>query len=190
MNSKLSLILSVYKNDNVDHFVESVNSCLDQIIVPNEIIIVVDGPVGNELNVQIKNFDKYQSKKQIDPDGVIREPFKEKQHKIDFFKNEIKFVNSLNFKRNYKPKYLDLGCGTGFITSAINKSYIKYGLEVGKESYNFAKKYFDYMHLGELKEDTYKENFFDVIMFQHVLEHLPNPIEILDIKKKFLSLVA
>lgn len=59
MNSKLSLILSVYKNDNVDHFVESVNSCLDQIIVPNEIIIVVDGPVGNELNVQIKNFDKY-----------------------------------------------------------------------------------------------------------------------------------
>jgi CMP-N-acetylneuraminic acid synthetase/2-polyprenyl-3-methyl-5-hydroxy-6-metoxy-1,4-benzoquinol methylase len=138
-------------------------------------------------NQKIKNFDKYQSKKQTDPDGVIREPFKEKQHKIDFFKNEIKFVNSLNFKRNYKPKYLDLGCGTGFITSAINKSYIKYGLEVGKESYNFAKKYFDYMHLGELKGDTYKENFFDVIMFQHVLEHLSNPIEILDIIKKILK---
>ena len=131
-------------------------------------------------NQKIKNFDKYQSKKQIDPDGIIREPFRERQHKIDFFKNEIKFVNSLKFKKNYKPKYLDLGCGTGFITSAINKRFEKYGLEVGKESFNFAKKYFNHMHLGELKNSTYKENFFDVIMFQHVLEHLKNPIEILD----------
>lgn len=136
---------------------------------------------------KIKNFDKYQSKKQIDPDGVIREPFKERQHKIDFFKNEIKFVNSLRFKKNYKPKYLDLGCGTGFITSAINKRFEKYGLEVGKESYNFAKKYFDHMHLGELKNSTYKENFFDVIMFQHVLEHLKDPIEILEIIKNILK---
>ena len=47
----------------------------------------------------IKNFDKYQSKKQIDPDGIVREPFKERKHKIEFFKNEIQFVNSLKYKK-------------------------------------------------------------------------------------------
>ena len=135
----------------------------------------------------IKNFDKYQSKKQIDPDGIVREPFKERKHKIEFFKNEIQFVNSLKYKKNYKPKYLDLGYGTGFVTSAISKKYTKYGLEVGKESHEFAKKYFDHMYLGELKDKTYPENYFDVIMFLHVLEHLTNPIETLEIIKKILK---
>ena len=138
-------------------------------------------------NIKLNNFDKYQSKIQKDPDGKIREPFKEKVHKIDFFKTEIRYVNSLKFKKSYKPKLLDLGCGTGFVTSAIKNKYEKYGQEVGKESYNFAKKYFDHMYLGKLKSNTYDENYFDVILFLHVIEHVPNPIEILQIIRKILK---
>jgi CMP-N-acetylneuraminic acid synthetase/2-polyprenyl-3-methyl-5-hydroxy-6-metoxy-1,4-benzoquinol methylase len=134
-----------------------------------------------------KNFHDYQSKMQIDPDGNIREPFKERQHKIELFKNEIKFVNSLKFSKKYKPKYLDLGCGTGFVTSEVSDRFTKYGLEVGKKSYDFAKKYFKYMHLGKLKQNTYNENFFDVIIFLHVIEHLTKPIETLEIIKKILK---
>lgn len=57
MNLSFSVILSVYKNDNIDYFVKAVNSCLNQILVPDEIIIVVDGPVGNKLNHQIEKFN-------------------------------------------------------------------------------------------------------------------------------------
>jgi len=39
--------------------------------------------------------------------------------------------------------------------------YEKYGQEVGKESYNFAKKYFDHMYLGKLKSNTYDEWYID-----------------------------
>ena len=82
---------------------------------------------------------------------------------------------------------LDLGCGTGFVSSAIKNRFTKYGLEVGKESYNFSKKYFNHMHLGILKNNTYEENFFDVILFLHVLEHINNPIETLKIIRNILK---
>jgi len=135
----------------------------------------------------VKNFDKYQSRIQKDPDGKTRDPFMEREHKVEFFKNEIKFINNLKFSKDVRPKLLDLGCGTGFVSSAIKKKFIKYGLEVGRESYNFSKKYFDYIHLGVLKNNTYKENFFDVILFLHVLEHVNNPIEILILIQKILK---
>ena len=77
---------------------------------------------------------------------------------------------------------MDLGYGTGFVTSAISKKYTKYGLEVGKESHEFAKKYFDHMYLGELKDKTYPENYFDVIMF-HTTEHYKSHRDIRNYKK-------
>ena len=43
------------------------------------------------------------------------------------------------------------------------------------------------MYFGKIKHNTYQENFFDVILFLHVLEHVPNPIEILEIIKKILK---
>ena len=35
--------------------------------------------------------------------------------------------------------------------------------------------------LGPLKKNTYKNNFFDVILLLHVLEHVEKPIELLEI---------
>lgn len=134
-----------------------------------------------------KNFNNYQSKKRINLDGNIRELFKKRQYKIELFKNEIKFVNSLKFSKKYKPKYLDLGCGNGFFTSEIRDEFTKYGLEASKKSHDISKKYFKYMHLGKLKQNTYNENFFDVIIFLHVIEYLKKPIETLEIIKKILK---
>jgi len=131
--------------------------------------------------IKFDNFNNYQSKFQKDPDNKIRKPFEEKDHKIEFFKTEIDYVNKLKYPKTSKPKILDLGCGTGFVTSAVKNNYLKYGLEVGKDSYNFAKKFFNFMHLGKLKKGTFKKNFFDVILFLHVIEHVTNPIDLLEI---------
>lgn len=131
--------------------------------------------------IKFSNFDNYQSKLQKDPDNKIRKPFEEKNHKIEFFKSEIEYVNNLKYPKTSKPKILDLGCGTGFVTSAIKNNYSKYGLEVGKDSYHFAKKFFNFIYLGKLKKRTFKKNFFDVILFLHVIEHVNNPIDLLEI---------
>lgn len=58
-----SVAISVYKNDNPAYFERALSSITDeQTIIPDEIVLVVDGPIGNKLNEVIK---KYQTKYNI-----------------------------------------------------------------------------------------------------------------------------
>ena len=50
---KISVCMSVYKNDKPTEFLAAVRSIYNQTIIPSEIILVVDGPVGDELNEAI-----------------------------------------------------------------------------------------------------------------------------------------
>ena len=59
-NNCFSVAMSVYKNDNAVHFDRALQSITDdQTVRPNEIVLVVDGPVGSEINSVI---DKYAEK--------------------------------------------------------------------------------------------------------------------------------
>ena len=53
-----SVAISVYKNDNPIYFDRALSSITDnQTIKPNEIVLVVDGPVSDELNQVIKKYE-------------------------------------------------------------------------------------------------------------------------------------
>lgn len=46
MNTEFSVLMSVYRNDNPEHFVQAVESIgHSQDLQPTEILLVVDGPV-------------------------------------------------------------------------------------------------------------------------------------------------
>lgn len=53
---KFSLLMCVYKNDNPEHFYTSLNSVCQSSVIPDELILVVDGPIGIELNRVIDLF--------------------------------------------------------------------------------------------------------------------------------------
>lgn len=54
---KFSVLISVYKSDNPEHFEEALKSIWDeQILKPNQIVLVQDGPVGDEIVNVINNF--------------------------------------------------------------------------------------------------------------------------------------
>lgn len=55
---KFSVLMSVYKNDNPSHFRQAVLSVINQTVPPAEIIIVIDGPVGDELKNEIDSVAK------------------------------------------------------------------------------------------------------------------------------------
>ena len=48
--------MSVYKNDNPLHFRQAVLSIINQTVPPSEIIIVIDGPVGEELQAAMNQM--------------------------------------------------------------------------------------------------------------------------------------
>lgn len=53
-----SVLICVYCGDNAEWFMESVQSVLNQTLKPNEIVIVVDGPVPTELDNIIVEYEK------------------------------------------------------------------------------------------------------------------------------------
>ena len=52
-NKKFSVAMSVYKNDNPTDFVTAVNSIYYQTCPPDEIVLVIDGPIPNKLQDSI-----------------------------------------------------------------------------------------------------------------------------------------
>ena len=55
--TKFSVAMSVYKNDNAEHFARALRSITEeQTVKPDEIVLVVDGPVGDDVNAVIEDF--------------------------------------------------------------------------------------------------------------------------------------
>jgi CMP-N-acetylneuraminic acid synthetase/2-polyprenyl-3-methyl-5-hydroxy-6-metoxy-1,4-benzoquinol methylase len=107
--------------------------------------------------------------KTIDPDGQPRNKLKEKQQYIEDTKEIISYINSLP-----GGKMLDIGCGFGFLLSAIDEKWKKNGLEISEYAANIAKQYGD-IFVGDLYKANYKDESFDLITLYHVIEHLEDP---------------
>lgn len=48
-DNKYSVLMSVYKNERVDFFVQAMDSMLEQTVAPDQIVLVRDGEVYEEL---------------------------------------------------------------------------------------------------------------------------------------------
>ena len=48
--------MSVYHGDNAEHFRLALDSILDQTLVPDEIVLVVDGPINSDINEVIDDY--------------------------------------------------------------------------------------------------------------------------------------
>jgi glycosyltransferase involved in cell wall biosynthesis len=55
--TKFSVSICVYKNDNPGHFKEALESVIKQTRKPDEIVLVVDGPIPESIDEVIKNYE-------------------------------------------------------------------------------------------------------------------------------------
>lgn len=86
------------------------------------------------------------------------------------------------FKKTFRQaqgKILDVGCGYGFFLESLKKrNWQIYGVEISKKAVSFAQKNLGRNILEKsFKEAKFPSNFFDVVTFWYVLEHLKNPLE-------------
>lgn len=128
--------------------------------------------------LKIKYEENYHGKVR-DPDGNKRNLEKEQKFKL----LQLKYI--LTFLKNKKPcKILDIGCGHGWLLSAINKRWNKHGIDISLYTATSASK-FCKVFTGEIQ--NYTEKNFDIITALHVIEHHPKPEIFLDMIKKRLK---
>ncbi len=103
-------------------------------------------------------------------------------------------LKDINFDFFYKEdlnekKFLDIGCATGLLLNYIkHRGWITKGVEICKLSAEHARKSFDLdVFIGTLDEASFPDDYFDVIHFSHVIEHVTEPKNMLLEVKRILK---
>ena len=115
----------------------------------------------------------------IDPDGNKRYLMEEREHSLAGIPEIKKWVSD-------RPggKILDVGCGPGWFLSSLGSEWDRYGVEVSTYASKVARNS-GAIHNGTLEE--YTETGFDVIVMNHVIEHIADPVSVLKKIKNILN---
>jgi len=104
------------------------------------------------------------------------------------FKNQYNFFNlmllglrDIGFDKIFPtPKgkrFLDIGCATGLLLKHMKESgWCEQGVEICRESAEYGiRNYGVNIFIGTLEEARFPGDFFDVVHFSHLIEHVPDP---------------
>ena len=73
-------------------------------------------------------------------------------------------------------KILDAGCGLGWFLSELDPAWERHGLELSSFAAEHARQFGD-VKSCRIEDCPYPDEYFDVILFHHVIEHVPEPAE-------------
>lgn len=125
----------------------------------------------------------------LTPKGVVRKQEYSKEDIAVYIEKEMMFRelfrNVVLFIKKFQPRgvFVDIGAGAGLLVDEARKAgFDATGFEPSKAAKAAAKKYF-----GVKLRSTYRKQYADVIVINHVLEHLENPKKLLlDLSCRFL----
>ena len=123
-----------------------------------------------------KKFDINNLQKFYDNKEYFKGYIKNYKFFIEIFNKMLEFIEK--FKKS--GKILDIGCGIGlFLYVAKKRNWIEFGLEPSKFAFNFAKNNLQLNVINSDELDKFSNGFFNVIVLNHVLEHIGNPFSML-----------
>lgn len=109
----------------------------------------------------------------------------------------LKILKKYKSKDNYFSKALDIGCGYGFFVKLLlENNFDSYGLDISKQSTYYASNHLglEKIYTNDLSNEIFEDNFFDYIIALNLLEHVPDPANIINIihnkiKKKGIFII-
>jgi glycosyltransferase involved in cell wall biosynthesis len=57
----VAILMATYRKDNPDHLAAAIHSIIEQSAIPSQIVIVVDGPLTEDLDIILANFERRHS---------------------------------------------------------------------------------------------------------------------------------
>ncbi len=108
----------------------------------------------------------------VDPDDTVRDLTEESERAryLEDIRQELGFIKSLT-----PGRVLDVGCGLGFLLSALDDGWEKHGVEVSAFAADHARGVAS-VYLGPLENAEYPSESFDLVVMHHVIEHIPDPV--------------
>jgi SAM-dependent methyltransferase len=98
----------------------------------------------------------------------------------DFVERRLTEIMHSFEKYRQNNRFLDVGCGAGtLLTVALNEAWQAEGIEVSRSSVEFLRKQDIKVFHGDLPAARFSEGSFDVAAAIEILEHIPEPINIL-----------
>lgn len=78
---------------------------------------------------------------------------------------------------------LDIGCSGGFFLDVLGDEFTRFGTELDAEAVSYLRSQFPKfeknIHCGTLISASYPDSQFDLVTLRGVIEHVPDPIEVL-----------
>jgi len=105
----------------------------------------------------------------VDPDGVRRDRTTEREAHLSNLAHELEFISSLPTGR-----VLDVGCGLGWLLSALDDNWDKHGVEISDFAAEHARNHAEIFN-GALLDYPSLTEPFDLIVMHHVIEHMLDP---------------
>jgi len=136
--------------------------------------------VSIPLDESARGYEEEYHKVTIDPDGKKRNLLTEREQSLSRIKEITGYLDT-----SKGGKILDIGCGLGWLLSYLDDGWDKFGIEISEFASNHAKQYGNIFN-GTL-EGYLNNSKFDVIIMNHVIEHLENPVYALNKVKSLLS---
>lgn len=106
----------------------------------------------------------------VDPDGNVRDRFAERDQYVENIRPELEFISTLD-----PGRVLDIGCGPGWLLSAIAPAWERHGVELSAAAAEHASQYGS-IFTGPFEAADFEPESFDLIVMYHVIEHLPEPV--------------
>lgn len=117
----------------------------------------------------------------VDPDGITREHISEREIYLSNNIETVEFIKQT--LRNSKVRnILDFGCGLGWLMSVLNSEYNVHGIESSTKAQLYASQFGPVFKTIESLPSVK----FDCIIINHVIEHLLDPVKVMQQLTKLL----
>ena len=109
-------------------------------------------------------------------------------YRVQRFGDERVSIMAKFLQDNKTVKYLDVGCSTGFVVEAAkNTGWEAIGIDLNPSAIDFGRSRGLDLRNNSLDEISFTDGYFDAISLFDVIEHLPNPKDVINQALKYLK---